>query len=224
MFDKEISKAFATKVYTILSVQFLYKAAQIALYQIILSLSNGYKLSDRSRVMLGLSIIIVFVSLFALTCVKPNIRSFPKNFILLSLLTFGTSIIGAYFTYAYQTKAALYTMITCAVSTISLSIFTKLSPSEMTNCRPQLCISTVANLVVGVILAMEFHPDPQLIWSIFVAFVLCLFLIYDTHLVMSGRYGELSPEEYFIGAISVYTHFIYLLIVILIAAIFMLSK
>lgn len=219
--DKEIKNAFVCKIYTIFSLQLLFIVGLIAISQYIPPLKPNYATFIIQSLISGVSLSIILVPLFTLTYVESTRRSFPTNLILLSVLTIGTSMTTANSSYFYQTKLVLFTMTFCTIFTISVTIFAKLSCYDMTCRRHLLWISTIVHLFFGMILIFVIRIGykgkslDELLPSILLSFVICIFLMYDTHRIMSEKYEELSPKEYFIGAILLYLHFVQLFLAIL---------
>lgn len=214
--NKEIRNAFVSKVYTILSAQLLFTAALIAIFVYNPDIKSYFALN---QLWLLLGWVIFFATLLILVCVESSRRSFPINFILLSILTIGMAFEAAVISCSYNTSTVLYAAATCAISTILITLFAKYTSFDMTSCGTVLYILGIIHMVAGLILILVLGPSNakigSLILSIFGAFLVMLYLVYDTQLIMGGRQEELSPEEYILGAILLYVDIVQMFLFLL---------
>ena len=214
--EKDTRNAFVSKVYTILSAQLTFTVLLIAIF-VFNPETKTYFAKNQAYLFIGM--IIFFVSYLILVCVESSRRSFPTNFILLSLLTIGMGFEAAVISCRYDTKIVLYAALTCAISTIVITMFAKYTSFDMTSCGTVLCILALIHMLAGLILMVVLGPSNarlgSLILSIFGAFLVMLYLVYDTQLIMGGRKEELSPEEYILGAILLYVDIVQMFLFLL---------
>lgn len=163
---------------------------------------------------------IFFVTYLILACVESARRTVPCNFILLAILTFGYGFLAAVVSCRYKEHIVLYAFVATAASCFLIALFAQTTSFDMTNCGTTLCILGLAHMIIGSILAlvlasMGYANMGSLILSISGAFLVSLYLIFDIQIIMGGRKGELSPENYILGAILLYVDilqmFLYLL-------------
>lgn len=214
--EKETRNAFVSKVYSILSAQLSFTVLLIAIFVFNPDTKMYFA---KNQLWLFLGMIIFFVTYLILVCVESTRRSFPTNFILLSLLTFGMGFEAAVISCRYNTSVVLYAALTCAASTIAITMFAKYTSFDMTACGTVLCILAIIHMIAGFVLMLILGPSNarlgSLILAIFGAFLVMLYLVYDTQLIMGGRKEELSPEEYILGAILLYVDIVQMFLFLL---------
>lgn len=215
--EKAIRQAFISKVYSILTVQLIATSILIGAFV----LNHDTKLYfARAQGWMFLGFAVFFVSYLILVCVESARRSTPTNFILLAVLTMGYGLVAAITSCRYDTKVVLFAFIATGISCLLIAAFAKSTSFDMTNCGTTLCLLGLAHAVIGTILAlvlasMGYHQWGSLIFAIGGALLASLYLIFDLQLIMGGRKCELSPEEYILGAIILYTDIIQLFIYLL---------
>lgn len=216
--EKDIRNAFVSKVYAILSLQLTFTSILIGVFVLDKDIKSTFMYGGQNWMLLGFAIF--FVTYMILACVESARRSFPLNFILLTVLTLGYALVAAIVSCRYDTEIVLFAFIATAISTILITLLAKSTSFDMTSCGTTLCLLALAHLIIGsimmVILAsMGYGQLGSLILAISGAFLVSLYLMFDTQLILGGRKFELSPEEYILGAILLYVDivniFIYLL-------------
>lgn len=216
--EKEIRGAFVSKVYSILTVQLLFTSILIGFFVLHGPTKEYFSSSGKMLVFVGFGIF--FVAYIILACIESARRSTPINFILLSFVTLGYGLVAAITSCRYDTTVVFSAFIATGLSCFLIALFAKSTKFDMTNCGTTLCLISLAQFVIGLLLIAILVPTGKaelasIIMSIVGAFVASLYLIFDLQLIMGGRKCELSPEEYILGAIMLYTDviqiFIYLL-------------
>lgn len=219
--EKAIRQAFVSKVYSILTVQLVFTSILIGAFV----LNADVKLHfARSQGWMFLGFGLFIVSYLILVCVESARRSTPLNFIMLSILTLGYGLVAAITSCRYDTKIVMFAFIATGVSCFLIAALARSASFDMTNCGTTLCLLGLAHMLIGLVMvglvaAGVIHASiGSLILSIGGALLASLYLLYDLQLIMGGRKCELSPEEYILGAIMLYTDiiqiFIYLLEII----------
>lgn len=147
-----------------------------------------------------------------LVCVDSSRRSFPMNFILLTILTLAYGLMAAILGAQYNAMTVLYAFGSTAFATICIMLLAKYSPFDITTCGCGLCILGLLHLIASLFIII-FVRDIQLSNLIIAglgAFLVSLYLLFDLQLIMGGRSVELSPEEYILAAILLYIDIVYL--------------
>lgn len=215
--EKAIRQAFISKVYSILTVQLIFTSILIGAFV----LNHDTKLYfARSQGWMFVGFGIFFVSYLILVCVESARRSTPCNFILLSVLTFGYGLVAAITSCRYDTKVVMFAFVATGVSCFLIALFAKSTKFDMTNCGTTLCLLGLAHMLIGTIMVLILVPMgyanvASLILSVGGALLASLYLIFDLQLIMGGRNCELSPEEYILGAVMLYTDIIQIFIYLL---------
>lgn len=208
--EKAIRQAFVSKVYSILTVQLLFTSFLIGFF-ILHEPTKKFFAASQMFLFLGFGIFIV--AYIILVCAESARRSTPINFILLSIATLGYGLVAAITSCRYETTTVMSAFIATGISCFLIALFAKTTKFDITNCGTTLCLIGLAQLVVGLVLVAILVPAGKaplasIIISIGGAFVASLYLIFDIQLIMGGRKCELSPEEYILGAIMLYTDII----------------
>lgn len=215
--EKAIRQAFVSKVYSILTVQLIFTSILIGMFV----LNNDTKLYfARSQGFMFIGFAIFIVSYLILVCVESARRSTPCNFILLSILTLGYGLVAAITSCRYDTKIVMYAFVATGVSCFLIALFARSTKFDMTNCGTTLCLLGLAHMLIGTIMVLILVPlgyakIASLLLAISGALLASLYLIFDLQLIMGGRKCELSPEEYILGAIMLYTDIIQIFIYLL---------
>jgi len=139
-------------------------------------------------------------------------HSHPLNFILLSTFTlmeaFTLGVVVAFYDNVIVIQALL---ITLGVF-IGLTLFTFQSKYDFSGMGPFLFGSLIALVMAGIVqVFIPFSKTMDLIFAIGGCLIFSGYIVYDTYLINS----KLSPDEYIMGAISLYLDFINLFINIL---------
>lgn len=215
--EKQIRAAFVSKVYSILTVQLAFTSILIAAFVLNNDTKHYFK-HAQGWMFVGFGVF--FVTYLILVCVESARRSTPCNFILLSILTLGYGLVAAITSCRYDTKIVLFAFAATAISCFLIAAFARSTTFDMTNCGTTLCLLGLAHMVIGIIMVLVLVPMgyanvASLILSIGGALLASLYLIFDLQLIMGGRKCELSPEEYILGAIMLYTDIIQIFIYLL---------
>ncbi|KAF8647163.1 hypothetical protein AX16_006993 [Volvariella volvacea WC 439] len=139
-------------------------------------------------------------------------HSHPWNFVLLSTFTlmeaFTLGVVVAYFDNIIVLQALL---ITLGVF-ISLTLFTFQSKYDFSGMGPFLFGALVAMCIAGLVgIFIPFSHTMDLVFAIGGCLLFSGYIVYDTYMINN----RLSPDEYIMGAISLYLDFINLFINIL---------
>lgn len=211
--EKAIRSAFISKVYSILTVQLIFTSVLIGLF-VLNNDTKQYFKYHQGWMFLGFGIF--FISYLILACVESARRSTPTNFILLSVLTLGYGLVAAVTSCRYDTRIVLFAFLATGLSCFIIAFFAKTTSFDMTNCGTTLCLLGLAHMVIGLILILIFPARiASLLLAVGGALLVSLYLMFDLQLIMGGRKCELSPEEYILGAIMLYTDIIQLFIYML---------
>lgn len=204
---KAIRSAFVSKVYTILFFQLLIASVLIGLFTFH-EPTRQYFLKS-GDIWLYVSLGVGMVSVLILACVESARRSFPINFILLSVLTLAYGLIAAIFSARFDTVTVLCAFGATAFATLVIMLLAKYSPFDMTTCGCALCVLGLihffaAILLIVILVPLGYAKVTSLIIAVSGAFLVSLYMVFDLQLIMGGRSVELSPEEYIMGAVMLY--------------------
>lgn len=101
-----------------------------------------------------------------------------------------------------------------------IAAFAKSTSFDMTNCGTALCLISLAHMIIGtimvlVLVSLGYAKVASLLLAISGALLASLYLIFDLQLIMGGRKCEISPEEYILACVMLYTDIIQIFIYLL---------
>ena len=193
---------FIRKVYGILFTQLLVTAMWIGF----VSAHREYFMNFFSDhiLLLIVAILLELICLYALGCYRSIARSVPTNYILLSIFTLSSSYTISFTTSMYDPShiftAAFLTMALVGGLTI-YAIFTKTDFSFLFAFIWGMSLVLLAAFIVGIFLKNTFL---NLLLSVLVLTILCLFIIFDTQLIIGNNSIEFSIDDYIFAAMMLY--------------------
>jgi len=202
----EIRLAFVRKVYTILLIQILATTIVAGL----LSQSNSAIFWVQNNVWT------LFVSLFGTFIVLGLLywkrHSHPLNFGLLGLFTLMEAFTLGVLTAFYDNVIVLQALLITTGVFLGLTLFTLQSKYDFSGMGPWLFGGLIALVTTGFVgVFIPFSSTFNLIYAIGGTLLFSGYIVYDTYLINR----RLSPDEYIMGAISLYLDFINLFLNIL---------
>jgi len=202
----EIRAAFVRKVYTILLAQIF----ATVLFGGLLSQSETAVSWVQSHVWsFFVPMVGAFVNLFLLYWKR---HSHPWNFVLLSTFTLMEAFsLGMLVTF-YDNNIVLQALLITLGVFIGLTLFTLQSKYDFEGMGPFLFGALIAFCMTGFVqLFFPFGKTMDLIYAIGGCLLFSGYIVYDTYIINA----RLSPDEYIMGAISLYLDFINLFLSIL---------
>lgn len=202
----EIRNAFVRKVYSILFIQIL----ATSIVSGIISQSPGALTWVANNIW---SVWVTMIGTFvALGCLYWKRHAHPINFVFLSIFTllesFSIGLIVAFYDNVIVLQALL---ITLGVF-LGLTLFTFQSKYDFSGMGPWLFGGLIALVMTGFVgIFLPFSRTMDLIYAILGTLLFSGYIVYDTYMINK----RLSPDEYIMGAISLYLDFINLFINIL---------
>lgn len=211
--EKAIRSAFISKVYSILTMQLIATSVLIGVFVLDAKTKWYFRYHDE---WMYVGLFVVLISFIILACIESARRSTPINYILLSFLTSGYAFTAAVVSCSYDTRTVLFAFLATGVSCFLIAFLAKTTSLDLTTCGTTLCLLSLLHLVIGIILALIFPDDiSSLLLAVTGALLVSLYLMFDLQLIMGGRENELSPEEYILGAVLLYTDIIQLFLFML---------
>ncbi|CAH1992355.1 unnamed protein product [Acanthoscelides obtectus] len=153
-------------------------------------------------------IITVGVYLFLVCCPQVR-RSTPLNFVFLGFLTCGAAYTSAYVSCLFDTYTVLVALgstagICCLVTLLAIQ-----KKVDVTRWEVYLGIASIIIIFYGIIIVVFIYYLKLHILFVIYAGVSCLlfsmYLLYDMQKILGGRRIQLLPNEYILGAITLYT-------------------
>ncbi|KAI8885843.1 UPF0005-domain-containing protein [Backusella circina FSU 941] len=204
--SKEVRLAFVRKVYSILAAQLLVTCSLSAVYMLNTSVKQWVQ---SNQWMLIVSMLGSLGMIFALAW---KARSYPTNYVLLSIFTLlEAHAIGTLVTFYNQTLVLKALVITLGVF-IGLTLFTLQSKWDFSGLAPFLMAGIWILIIAGLVqIFFPFSEGIQLALAVGGVIIFSGYILFDTYLIFN-RY---SAEDYIMASTSLYLDIINLFIQIL---------
>ncbi|KAG9297139.1 hypothetical protein G9A89_019420 [Geosiphon pyriformis] len=204
--DISIRNAFVSKVYSILGAQLLTTIVMGAIFMY----NDSLKLWVYTHS--WLLWVSIFGSLGTLFALGWKSQSYPTNYILLGIFTLLEGYAIATAVTFYEKQMVLQALIITFGIFVGLTLFTLQSKWDFSGMGPILIGALWVVIILGLVqIFIPFSTGFDLVVAIGTAVIFCGFIIYDTFNILN----RLSPEEYVMGAISLYLDFLNLFLNIL---------
>lgn len=211
--EKTIRLAFIRKVYSLLTLQLLIVVGFVALF---LFEKKLQKFVSVHYEILIIALVLSFVLLIALSCCGSVRRTAPMNYICLFSFTIVFSFLIGVSAAHYNAQEVLLAMGMTAAITIGLTLFAFQTKIDFTVCGGGLLALLIVLLIGGIFAA--FFPSKIMNTAIagFGAFLMSLYIVFDTQLMIGGNHTySISPEEYVFAALNLYLDIVNLFLYIL---------
>ncbi|EFA03439.1 protein lifeguard 4 [Tribolium castaneum] len=203
--SKTIRLGFIRKVYGLLSMQLLLTIVVASIFMFTPQIKTFVHEND------WMLLVSFIPSIFLLIALIIKRRDTPANLILLAAFTvveaYTVGVILTYYSQAVVLQALLLTLVIVG----SLTFYTFQTKRDFSAMYSGL-FAGLGILIVGGFLQIFFHSSTfEIVISLGGAFLFCLFIIFDTQMMMQ----TLSAEEYILATINLYLDIINLFLYIL---------
>ncbi|KYN13684.1 PREDICTED: protein lifeguard 4-like [Trachymyrmex cornetzi] len=203
--DIKIRMGFLRKVYGLLSIQILMTVALASIFVI----SSTVKLYVQDNAWtIGLAFFLTMAILIALMIKR---KDHPANLILLSAFTLVQAYTVGVVVSMYDTTVVLEALFITLTVLLGLTAYTFQTKRDFSFLGFGLFIGLWCLLLGGLMQIFIQSTTLELVISIGGALLFCLFIVFDTQLIMH----TLSPEEYILATINIYLDIINLFLHIL---------
>ena len=207
---------FIRKVYGILSAQLVLTFGFILLGTIPAVNSALFSNPGTTMTFFCIALVLSFVTLIPLACVRSIGRSVPINYILLFAFTLCESYMLMLCCAKYNAEVVIAAAALTAGVTVALTIYAFTTKTDFTWLGGMLfagiCILIVTGLLYYIIRPTEVL---YLLYCAAGVFIYSIYLIYDTQLI-SGKFGNaFEIDDYVIAAVNVYLDIINIFLYIL---------
>ena len=207
---------FIRKVYGILSAQLVLTFGFILLGTIPAVKSALSSNAGTAMIFFCIALVLSFVTLIPLACVRSIGRSVPINYILLFAFTLCESYMLMLCCANYNDRVVIAAAALTAGVTVALTIYAFTTKTDFTWLGGMLfagiCILIVTGLLYCIIKPTEVF---YLLYCAAGVFIYSIYLIYDTQLI-SGKFGNaFEIDDYVIAAVNVYLDIINIFLYIL---------
>ncbi|KAI1301470.1 Kinesin-like protein [Halotydeus destructor] len=208
--EKQVRLAFIRKVYGILVAQLAATFLPVILLTIYRS-NNEAKVDEffnnYSKLAVGV-IIGAFVFMVVLSCVIAFCqyvhRTYPWNYVVLSLFTMSTTVVVAVCTMKYDAQSvALAVGLTTAI-TLGLTIFAFQTKTDFTVYMQLAFVVTLAFCLFGFSAIFMKNQIMRSLYAALGAILFSFYIVIDTQLIIGCQSYNISPEEYILAVLMLY--------------------
>ncbi|XP_073847849.1 protein lifeguard 2-like isoform X2 [Musca autumnalis] len=200
--EESVRKGFIRKVYLILMAQLLFTFGIVALF---LFHEPTQQFSQRNPGLVLAAAITTLVVVIAMACCESARRSFPLNFICLGVFTLAESFLVGAIASRYNSESVFLAVGITAILCLALTLFAMQTKYDFTACGGFLIAALVCLMIFGIVAMFWRAHIVQTIYAGCGALLACVFLIYDTQIMMGGDHKySISPEEYIFAALNLY--------------------
>ncbi|XP_063222034.1 protein lifeguard 2-like [Bacillus rossius redtenbacheri] len=200
--DMSVRRAFIRKVYSILMIQLLLTFGIISLF-VFHEPTKQYIL--RNSHIWWISVIVMFATIFAMTCFTSVRRNYPTNFIFLFIFTVASGFMLGSVAATFEGDAVLMAVGATAAVCFGLTLFAFQTKWDFTVLRGALLGGLIILFIFGIV--VMFFPGRlmMLIYSSLGAFLFSLYLVADTQMIIGGNHKySFSPEDYIFAVLTLY--------------------
>lgn len=212
--EQIVRRYFIRKVYSLLFTQLLVTFGIITIFVFQYDANLWAK---QNLMMLWIGIGVTFVIIIALGCCEGLRRQVPINFMLLAIFTLAQSFtLGMVCAFIDPYIVLMAVGITAAVS-FALTLFAFQTRWDFTILGGSLFVALIVFMIFGIFAIIFPGRIITLVYGSIGALLFCIYLVYDTQLMMGGLHKyAISPEEYIFAALNLYTDIVQLFLQILI--------
>ncbi|XP_059396859.1 protein lifeguard 2-like isoform X1 [Carassius carassius] len=209
--DQNIRRIFIRKVYSILMIQLSVTIAFVALFvfcepvKYYIQTNPGWYWASYG---------VFFVTYLTLSCCRGPRRQFPWNLILLIIFTLSLSYMTGMLSSYYNTKSVIICLGITALVCLAITIFSFQTKIDITSYQGVLLVFCTVLFICGLVLAFTlpfgYVPWLHAVYAVLGAILFCMFLAFDTQMLMGKKQYTISPEEYIFATLSLYLDIVYI--------------
>ena len=211
--EKSVRAGFIRKVYSILFGQLLVTIGIVCLF--VFHKPTGHYVRTHIGMFYAAWVVTIIV-MIAIACCEKVRRSFPTNFIMLSIFTLAEGYLLGVISAHYNITDVLMAMGIVAVVVLAITIFAFQTKWDFTMMGGCLFVALIVLLVFGFLSIFFYSRILHLVYACLGALIFALYLVFDTQIMMGGgKKYSLSPEEYIFAALNLYLDIVMLFMYIL---------
>ena len=209
---QKVREGFITKVYGIIAYQIL--VTSLIVY---LGIVNTWfqEVILKSKFFLGLNIVITITCLFLPMFSAKLLQKMPSNYIILTLFTISFSCIISMETNKYTIKSVMSALFLTLATVLTLTFYAWKTKTDFTVHSGTLLVCLVLLIFSSFIFMVVRIPFSNLLIMYGSLVLCCIYLIYDTQLLIGRRGKKFSEDDYILAAITLYLDIIVLFLQIL---------
>ncbi|GBG26223.1 Protein lifeguard 1 [Hondaea fermentalgiana] len=213
-YDVAVRHGFVRKVFGILFVQLAVTFG----WTLFCSLHAGARqyMQQNSGVPATLGLVLPLGSLLGLMCCGDGGRRYPLNYILLSVLTVGESLLLGLVAATTEAETVAMAVGTTVAVVGMLGLFATQTKYDFTGAGPYLSMALWV-MVLYALIGGLFGLGGGRVYAIFGTLLFSAYLIYDVQLIVGGKHTKFAfgVDDYVLASISVYLDVINIFLYIL---------
>lgn len=206
--DEKIRAKFIKKVYLIILSQLAFTAGVIALFSHTESIKDFFwDRRGNGFIFYWVSYAVFLVTYLGIACVPTLRRKHPINIVTLCVFTLAMSLMTGVVSVYHKTEWVWMAMAITGAIVLALTLFSFQTKWDFTGWGPFLCAFLCVVVIFGFMTLFFWQSDRPILNAVYcalVGLVFSMFLVYDTQRLMTGKKGNLSPEEYVYAAVEIY--------------------
>jgi len=143
-------------------------------------------------------------------CAPELYRTVPTNYIILTIFTLSYSWIVATITCLYTPISVITALFLTFITVLTLTIYAWKTKSDFTVCGGTLFVALVLLIFCSIIYIFIPIPFLDLVITYGGLIIFCIYLIYDTQLLIGSGKFSFSEDDYILAAINIYLDIIIL--------------
>jgi len=214
--DRVVRSGFIRKVYGILSAQLLLTTAVAAP---IVSLGKTFVLGHPGMLMASMGMLVA--TMCFMICCRDAVRSFPTNYLLLTLFTACTGVLVGFASALYTWQSIALAAGVTAVVFLSMTAYAFTTKSDFTGFGPYLFAATSCLICFGFVISLLSMCGVQIralqvAYDLIGVVLFTFYIVFDTQMMMGGNHQvSFDIDEYVFAAMNLYLDIINLFLALL---------
>jgi len=209
--DPWARRVFISTVYSILMVQLLFSTVIILLFTYL----KGFNEFAIRHYYLCYVWMTGWMSVYFSLVFNESVRkSSPTNMVIVTLLTIFMSLSLGFYAAIFKAEYVIMSIGMTAAVTLLISLLARTGLFDLTGCGMLMVVLGICFSVFGLVTLINVHFTGSrvmmLVYSGIAMTIICLYLMYDTQLILGGKRVELETDEYILGAIQLYIDICYI--------------
>uniref|UniRef100_A0A0P4WTP6 Protein lifeguard 1 n=1 Tax=Scylla olivacea TaxID=85551 RepID=A0A0P4WTP6_SCYOL len=214
--EKSVRRGFIRKVYAVLTSQLIITFGIVAVFVLV---PDVQKFAVRNQAVFWTAFGLTLAMVIALSCCGNLRRKTPHNYIALFVFTLCEGYLLGSVAATFEAKDVLIAVGATIVVTIGLTLFAFQTKWDFTFMSGALFTTIIMLIFFGIMAGIMQSRVLYILYACIGALLFCLYIIFDTQLMLGGNHKlAISPEEYIFAALNLYLDvinlFMYLLAII----------
>ena len=208
----KIREGFISKVYGIIAYQILLTSLIVYLGFVSTWFQENIL---NSKLIFGLNIVITITCLFLPMFSAKLLQKIPTNYIILTIFTLSFSCIVSMQTNKYTGKSVMSALLLTFATVVTLTYYAWNTKKDFTVHSGTMLVCLVLLILSSFIFLIVRIPLSNLLVMYGSLVLFCIYLIYDTQMLIGSRGKKFTEDDYILAAITLYLDVIVLFLQIL---------